>query len=423
MNLLISILFVLSAAVPIFSAETQSDCQSCHSKTSPGIVSQWKGSKHGAAGIDCLACHQAAKTDPDAFEHNGHLIATIVSPKDCAQCHEQQEKEFSASHHANAAGFVGSLDNFLGVAVEGAPAAILGCQQCHGSTIGVLKDGRLDPTTWPNTGIGRINPDGSKGSCTACHSRHAFSREQARQPENCGKCHMGPDHPQIEIYKESKHGILFEANRGHLNMDKDEWVAGKDYNTAPTCASCHMGATPQRPSTHDVGARISWTLRPVVSKKLENWEKRRDGMKNVCVQCHSPKYVDSFYQQFDAVIDLYNNKFALPAKSIMDDLYKENLLTRTPFDETLEWTYYELWHHEGRRARHGASMMGPDYTQWHGFYEVAKHFYTKFLPEAEEIKKGVTIGIQSSEYHKWRKGLSKEEMQKLFDFYKQRYDQ
>ena len=33
------------------------------------------------------------------------------------------------------------------------------------------------------------------------------------------------------------------------------------------------------------------------------------------------------------------------------------------------------------RARHGASMMGPDYTHWHGMYEVSKHFYTKFLPE------------------------------------------
>jgi hypothetical protein len=29
-------------------------------------------------------------------------------------------------------------------------------------------------------------------------------------------------------------------------------------------------------------------------------------------------------------------------------------------------------HHEGRRARHGAAMMGADYTQWHGFYEVAQ---------------------------------------------------
>ena len=30
-------------------------------------------------------------------------------------------------------------------------------------------------------------------------------------------------------------------------------------------------------------------------------------------------------------------------------------------------------------------MMGPDYTHWHGTYEVAKHFYSKMLPELEEL--------------------------------------
>ena len=33
---------------------------------------------------------------------------------------------------------------------------------------------------------------------------------------------------------------------------------------------------------------------------------------------------------------------------------------------------YELWHHEGRRARFGAAMMAPDYAWWHGFYELKK---------------------------------------------------
>ena len=71
----------------------------------------------------------------------------------------------------------------------------------------------IDPDTWPNSGIGRLNPDGSRGTCHACHSRHAFEAKLSRSPENCGKCHMGPDHPQIEIYNESKHGIAFHANR------------------------------------------------------------------------------------------------------------------------------------------------------------------------------------------------------------------
>jgi hypothetical protein len=30
-------------------------------------------------------------------------------------------------------------------------------------------------------------------------------------------------------------------------------------------------------------------------------------------------------------------------------------------------------------------MMAPDYTHWHGLYEVAKHWYSKFIPELREI--------------------------------------
>jgi hypothetical protein len=69
----------------------------------------------------------------------------------------------------------------------------------------------------------------------------------------------------------------------------------------------------------------------------------------------------------------------------MDALLSEGLITKKGFDESIEWTWYFLWHHEGRRARHGASMMAPDYTHWHGMYEVADRFYMHFLPEAHEI--------------------------------------
>ena len=55
------------------------------------------------------------------------------------------------------------------------------------------------------------------------------------------------------------------------------------------------------------------------------------------------------------------------------------------FSNKLDFIWFELWHHEGRRARHGASMMGPDYTHWHGMYEVARNFYTHMLPEIEHL--------------------------------------
>jgi hypothetical protein len=61
------------------------------------------------------------------------------------------------------------------------------------------------------------------------------------------------------------------------------------------------------------------------------------------------------------------------------------LLTPPEFDEHIEWTWFYLWHHEGRRARHGASMMAPDYAHWHGMYEVAERFYQELIPEAREL--------------------------------------
>jgi hydroxylamine dehydrogenase len=398
-------------------------CLECHSDSTPGIVEQWKTSEHAKAGVDCFSCHQASEHDPATFNHYGHKIAVIVTPNYCGRCHSQEVRQFEQSHHADAAKFIGSLDNMIGEIIEGGPAANGGCRQCHGSIVKYTGDGQFDPTTWPNSGIGRVNPDGSKGSCSACHGRHTFSSATARMPENCGKCHLGPDHPQIEIYNESKHGIQYRANMTKMNLDSKSWVVGKDYSAAPTCATCHMSATSNQKVTHDVGDRISMTLRPVISTKLDNWERRRLAMQDVCSNCHATGWVKNFYEQYEATVELYNEKFAKPAKSIMDKLYASKKLTPTPFDEKIEWTYYELWHHAGRRARMGASMMGPDYTQWHGFFEVAKTFYTEFIPEAERLLPGVTADVMKSDYHKWTQGLSKEELQQQIDFYKERYKQ
>lgn len=416
----------------VFSAEALKEvsaigesqaCVDCHQKekVAATAIEEWRYSTHGREGVGCIDCHAANKEDRDAFDHYGRLVATIVTPNDCAQCHEKESKQFQGSHHAKAADILGSLDNFLGEVVEGPPAAISGCKQCHGSIVKILPNGKVDPTTWPNTGIGRINPDGSKGSCTACHSRHLFSAKVARSPESCGKCHLGPDHPQKEIYDESKHGIAFYANRDRMNLESRSWVVGKDYTAAPTCATCHLSATVDLPVTHDPGERISWTLRPAISKKLENWETKRDTMKTVCVNCHNRKFSDAFFTQYDITVELYNEKFAKPGAELMKKLSDAGKLTPTQFDEKIEWTWFLLWHHEGRRARHGASMMAPDYTQWHGFFEVAERFYMELLPEAEELLPGSTAFLLAQDQHKWMKGISKEERDRMQKFYEERY--
>lgn len=396
------------AILPQLSKESR-ECLECHKNESPGITQQWGESLHYRANIGCYECHGAKEGEPDAFEHFDQYIAIIVSPKDCAGCHAREAAEFAASHHSKGARILGSLDNRLAEVVEGnsafvteafphgnAASAVTGCWQCHGTEVKVLDEGRLDPATWPNTGIGRINPDGSEGSCSACHSRHAFSAEQARHPDNCGKCHMGPDHPQKEIYYESKHGIAFLAYKDKLNLDRPKWVVGEDYYLAPTCATCHMSATKNQSVTHDVGMRISWNNRPAISIRPEvadakmglpgkdvSWDKRRDNMKDVCLACHNTQWVDNFYEQYDALIELYHEKFARPGEELMK--FARPLLKPAEFSNKLDFIWFEIWHHEGRRARHGASMMGPDYTHWHGMYEVARNFYTHMLPELEHL--------------------------------------
>ena len=438
----------VKAAPKEMSAETK-ECVSCHQKNNPGIVQQWGRSKHYGANVGCYECHQADEGDVDAYIHDDKKvkknISIIVSPKDCANCHEKAAQEMTTSRHAKAGHILESLDNLLAEVVEGnrafvtegfpegnSSAAVNGCWQCHGSKVKVLKDGALDPATWPNTGIGRINPDGSEGACSACHSRHQFSTAQARQPDNCGKCHLGPDHPQKEIYEESKHGIAFKAYKDQMNLDSAKWVVGVDYTAAPTCATCHMGATRNQESTHNVGERISWTNRPPVSVRPEvmdakmglasaelKWDKRRENMQDVCAACHTEEYVNNFYIQYDSLIELYNNKYALPGKELM--AAAKPLLKPAKFSNKVEWTWFELWHHEGRRARMAASMMAPDYTHWHGTYDLAKHWYTKFVPQLEDlIAKGNKAGgdkakaadalqkkldeILSNEDHKWYLG-------------------
>ncbi len=492
--------------IPVVTAANEG-CVECHSKDSPALVQEWEHSQHARVGVGCVDCHSANKEDIDAFKHEGVWVAALVTPKDCAKCHTKEFEEFSESHHAKAGEILASLDNVLAEKVAGMPGniadAVNGCWQCHGSIIKFKRDENgqvlrvgnenrpvIDPDTWPNSGMGRLNPDGSRGSCHACHSRHAFQVKLSRSPENCGKCHMGPDHPQIEIYNESKHGIAFYANRDRMNLEKTEWVLGKDYSAAPTCATCHISSymTPNGEkvgNSHDVGERISWTLRPIISTRLNSviyedgfkedyphtrelpkigdtvnttekvveneklvsrtvprkvakivtWEDRRENMKGACLNCHNNTFVDNFYKQFDDLVVLYNEKFAKPSKKIMDELLADGILNpKSPFEKEVQWVFWELWHHEGRRARHGASMMGPDYTHWHGMYEVSKHFYQKFLPAiikaAEETSpalgrkwKAKVAKLLEQEEHIWRKGLTPEEAKALKEMYQKRYNE
>ena len=409
-------------------ADSTSDpCISCHEREGvlEGAIKDWEESKHAENNVSCRDCHEALTTDPDAVNHNGFYMSPVVSPKDCSKCHEQEVLKFGQSLHSFGTEYYELLFNkeklpYLESQIEGEyiavdgqnithAATVRGCQSCHGTNM--TGKSTEDFTVWPNNGIGRINPDGSKGSCSSCHSRHSFSVEEARKPETCGQCHMGPDHPQIEMYYESKHGNIYSAEGDTWNWTSDDWKAGVDYR-APTCASCHMSSAPGISTTHDVSSRLSWELESATSKRTDNtanslgdrisdgstWMEKQNRMKTVCKQCHSTTWTDNYYEQADLVVELYNEQY-LSAKAVVTELYDDGLLSMTGFDEPIEFKIYEMWHHEGRRARMGAFMMAPDYVQWHGFYELLQD-RVEIDHMAEEIRSIEEKGEAEGEHEK-----------------------
>ena len=385
-------------------------CIQCHKRENPGIFADWANSRHANANITCLDCHKAEEFDPDvSTEHYKQYdrsdsefgtreyktpVTAVVTPKDCSRCHPDEAKQYGQSKHANTLEIIWKIDPWLNDGMNSDIERISGCYHCHGT---ILKNdnGKLDPATWPNVGVGRINLDGSRGSCSSCHTRHRFSVMEARKPEACGQCHLGPDHPQIEIYMESKHGDIYTAHGDDYNWDAapGAWSPGVDFR-GPTCASCHMSGAGKVLTSHDVTERLSWeiqaplTVRPEDFKPFpakSDWKVERDKMKAVCTQCHGKTWVDDHYIKLDRVVQEYNEVYFKPAKRMLDDLYEKGLLDKSRFfDESLEIEYYELWHHEGRRARMGSAMMAPDYAWWHGFYECKKR-YNSFMEEAREL--------------------------------------
>ncbi len=428
---LLGIMLFFLGAPPGFPADLSlsvatQECLKCHGPMSPSLVESWRKSSHARQGIGCYECHQASPTDPDAIpDHNGHTISTLVTPKDCGRCHAEQAATFAHSRHASAALLLREPDGqaydgrrgdvFLGGVMQGMASFLNGCESCHGTRVAIDPDTHLPmPRTYPNHGVGRINPDGSVGACSACHQRHEFRIEATRQPGVCGRCHLGPDHPQLEIWKESKHGITFKTTNDLVDLNRRPLLLGRHPVVVPSCATCHLGGTiGGTAQTHDPGTRISWRTGPEVSPRTPDWPDKRLAMFNICANCHSMNLITSYYEHLDKAVALYNKKFAEPALEILDRLRQAGKLDPSPFNEKIERIWLFLWHHEGRRARMGAAMMGPDYVQWQGFYQVALGFYFEFLPEAERLSPGITTEIMARPEHRWLQEIrgSKEEVE------------
>jgi hypothetical protein len=94
-------------------------------------------------------------------------------------------------------------------------------------------------------------------------------------------------------------------------------------------------------------------------------------MQGVCRACHNQNFVQDFYQHADDATEAVND-LVRQSEAIIAGLRSDGLLTPAPFDEPVEFVAFETWHHYGRTAKFGTWMQGPDYTQWHGAYEVVK---------------------------------------------------
>jgi len=345
-------------------------CAECHARLQYSVVHEYEMSAHAKKGITCLDCHQVARGQ-QAKDHHGFVISTKLTAGNCRSCHESVYQEFSRSRHAApswaavygekslTAEQVSYSEQFQPggtkrnpnplVMPEGHAAVNSGCEKCHA--------------------IGKPNDDGTIGSCTECHSRHTSSVALARLPSTCGQCHMGPDHSQIEIYNESKHGVMFAAQRQLLKLDADPRTLTTRDMFVPTCATCHMSGINGLKVTHNPSDRLSWYLADQISTHRPNWQQAQINMKQVCTQCHAQDRVDKVYQQGDEVVANTNMQVA-NAKAIMDGLHKDGVLANKPFTEPIDFTFFNLWHYDGRTSKHGAFMGGADFVQWHGNYEL-----------------------------------------------------
>jgi hydroxylamine dehydrogenase len=295
-------------------------CIECHTDATPGIVADWRRSKHahetpkeamsepklsrtvsaaevpealGTCAVGCAECHGLnPKEHKDTFEHNGSPIHVIVTPKDCATCHPVERAQYEQNlmsrahpnlaknpvYHALAEAVTG-LQEFDGRATALRPpdpqTTLESCNFCHGSAVEVKGLAKRDTGMgemefpilegWPNQGVGRVNPDESMGSCAACHARHAFSIEVARKPYTCAECHKGPDVPAYRVYEVSKHGNIFASSAATWDFTAVPWRVGAHFN-APTCAACHVsliateGGEVIATRTHQMNDRSEWRL-------------------------------------------------------------------------------------------------------------------------------------------------------------------
>ena len=361
-------------------------CAECHARMQYSVVHEYEISAHAKKGVNCLDCHQPGPGQKK-MDHHGFVIATHLTAGNCRSCHEGIYQEFLRSRHAAPSWAAIYGEKGLSpeqvtfseqyqpggtkrpphpfVTAEGSSAMTSGCEQCHS--------------------IGKPNDDGTIGTCTECHARHTSSIALARLPSTCAQCHMGPDHSQIEIYNESRHGVMFAAQEKLLKLDANPKTLTTRDMFVPTCATCHMSGINGLKVTHDPSERLSWYLANAISTRRPNYLLAQTNMKQVCEQCHTAALIDRVYTQAEQVVASTNARVQ-NAQAIMDGLHKDGVLTGPPFSNPIDFTYFDLWHYDGRTSKHGAFMGGADFVQWHGNYGLLQKA-VELQHDADELRR------------------------------------
>jgi len=468
----------MGADAPV--SEATSECIDCHASIHPGIVQDWQDSRHAKITpqdalqtdglsrklssktvpenlknfvVGCAECHTVnPKTHTDTFEHNGYDIHVVVSPPDCSTCHAQETEQYSQNlmahaydnlaanplYHKLEQSIIGSKKRDKGKIVSGEADAATkaeACYYCHGTKLKVIGTETRDTESagelefpviegWPNQGVGRVNPDGSLGSCSACHTRHAFSIEMARKPYTCQECHVGPDVPAFKVYAASKHGNIFSAMNKSWDFKAVPWTIGKDFS-APTCAACHVSLLVNTDEevvserTHQMSNRLPWRIFGLIyahphplspdTTAIRNKnglplptaldgeiaaeylidEKERDSrrktMQAACLNCHDRSWVKGQWQRFENTIRTTNANVLL-ATNIMGDIWRDGLadLNTNPFDEAIEKKWTDIWQLYANTIRFSSAMGGGgDY----GVYAGGRYQLTQALLELNDWQK------------------------------------
>ena len=458
-------------------SEATAECLDCHASIHPGIVKGWQKSRHAAItpkqalAVDGLARKVSSKTIPDnlqnhtvgcaechtlrpdahadTFEHNGYDIHVVVSPKDCATCHSTEAGQYSKNLMAYAYGNLedNKLYHKLQVSINGRKKFKDGkiiyepadddtkaetCYYCHGTKLKVsgteVRDTELAGELefpiiegWPNQGVGRVNLDGSLGSCAACHTRHTFSIEMARKPYTCKECHVGPDVPAFKVYAASKHGNIYSAMNKSWDFNAVPWTIGKDF-TAPTCAACHVSLLVNTDEevvserTHQMNNRLPWRIFGLIyahphpenpdtsiirnkddqplptsldgefaAKYLiddKEMAARRKAMQAACLNCHGSSWVNGQWRRFENTIR-QTNANVLTATAIMRDIWQKSLadFNTNPFDEAVEKKWTDIWQFYANTTRFASAMgCGGDY----GVYADGRYQLSQALLEMND---------------------------------------